>query len=683
MINRVSIRPNQLKKFLFALLILTIGITATAQTKVDSLLSLCEHATEKQKTGYYLELSRNARNDSATSNLYSRKAYALALKNNQIPEQGKAFYYMGETNFYARDYVRSIPFYEKAIPLYAQLNDSLSLTNCYSSIGLCHYYLLQGEKAITQYFKALKYAEHNKEYTAEIYANIALAHQKMKNYVNSIEFYRKALKINLSVKDSTSTAVDYNGIGAIYVNMAKYDSALVNFRIAYRLFTKIKNAGYQAISLFNIASIYPNYPDSLDKAIYYSNQSWLKFKELGWNDYEATIENGLAVIYLQQKKYKEAIEAFNRSLQLADQYKLGLEMKEPNYSGLSQVYEKMGNYKDALKYHILYQQSSDSLEEKEKYEQLINMEKQYETEKSENEIIRLQAKQKLTEIQLHNNKLLKVLGFITASLLLMLAFFMHIKYIEKKRSNKLLEEKNQTIAQSEHTLRLLNAAQNKFFSIIAHDIKNPFHTVLGYSYLLHNDYDRFTDEERQKFAGDIHHSTNNIFRLLQNLLDWSRSRTGTLTVSPTNTELNQLIKNALGILNSLAEQKKIQITHDYSEELKIYADPLMVEVILRNLINNAIKFTPQNGKIKITAQQVQNEVKICITDNGVGISDEDVQNLFRIESKVKRRGTNNEDGSGLGLILCKEFVDKNKGVIWAESTPGKGSCFFVTLPSNN
>ena len=676
------ITPHTKKSF-FTFLISVIGLTALSQNKVDSLLKLCNQVPEKQKTSYYLDLSLNTRKDTAISNSYCRKALALALKYEQIPELGKSFYYFGETNYYVRDYVKAISFYEKAIPYYTHLKDSFFLTNCYSSIGLSHYNMSQGEKAINHYFKALKFAEHNKEYTAEIYANIALAHQKMKNYINSIDFYRKALRINLAISDSTSAAVDYNGLGAIYFNMGKYDSALFNFKKAHLLFTEIKNAGYQAISLYNIASIYPNYPDSLNKAIYYFNQSWLKFKELGWTNYEAEIENGLGAIYSQQGKYKKAIEAYNKSLVLTDKYKLGYELKEPNYRGLSEAYEKLGDYKEALKYHVLYYQSSDSLDEKEKYEQLINMEKQYETEKKENEILKLQAKQKLTEVQLETNKQLKVLGFITATLLLVLAFFMLLKYIDKKRSNKLLEEKNQKIAESEQALRLLNAAQNKFFSIIAHDIKNPFHTVLGYSYLLSNDYDRFTEKELRKFANDIHHSTNNIFKLLQNLLDWSRSQTGNLTVSPTETDLNRLLNNSLGILNALAEQKKIQITHEYPEEIKVYADPLMLEVVLRNLINNAIKFTPQNGEIKITAQQTQNEVKICIADNGVGISDEDVANLFRIDSKVKRRGTNNEDGSGLGLILCKEFVDKNNGVIWAESSPGKGSAFYVTLPSSN
>jgi signal transduction histidine kinase len=202
---------------------------------------------------------------------------------------------------------------------------------------------------------------------------------------------------------------------------------------------------------------------------------------------------------------------------------------------------------------------------------------------------------------------------------------------------------------------------------------------MGYSWLLSKDYERFTEDERRKFAFDIHHSTNNIFRLLQNLLEWSRSQTGRLKFSPMEVEFKRVLENSLSVMRLLAEDKNISLNLNYTEDLKIFADPLMIETVLRNLINNAIKFTPEFGQIEIKARQIGDEVSISVTDSGIGISPEDAQNLFRIDSKVKRKGTNNEDGSGLGLILCKEFVEKNEGVIWVNSTPGEGSSFSFTI----
>jgi signal transduction histidine kinase len=276
---------------------------------------------------------------------------------------------------------------------------------------------------------------------------------------------------------------------------------------------------------------------------------------------------------------------------------------------------------------------------------------------------------------------LKLLGFVTASLLLLFAFFISKKYLEKTRLNQLLEEKNQQIEQSEQELRLMNAAKNKFFSIIAHDLKNPLHTVMGFSYLLSHNYERFSQSERRKFATDIHQSTNNIFRLLENLLEWSKSQTGRLIFTPVETEFSRILENSASVLRPLAEQKKIQMTFSYSDDLKVFADPLMIETVLRNLINNAIKFTPDHGTIGIAAERIENNVRVNVSDTGIGIPETDVQKLFHIDSKVKRKGTNNEDGSGLGLILCKEFVSINNGSLWVESTSAEGSLFSFTIPA--
>ena len=670
-----------LKKLPLLFVSILLALTAASQSSIDSLLRICEQASEKQKPGYYLEISFNTRTDSAKSNSFARKAYQLAVKNNQIKEQAKAFYYTGETYYYSLDYRRAIPRYEKAIPLFKVLKDTLGVFDCYNSIGLCYYYMNQGEKAIAQFIEALKLCENDLENGADVISNIGMVHEKIGNYQEAILNYRKALKINISINDSASIGVGYNGLGEVFSTMNRSDSAIANFSKALHIYKKLKNKGRLAIELNNLALIYKDYPDSLDKALSYFNEAWIGFKESGWQQFETDIKYGIGSVYLKQSKYKEAIKMFEESLLLTDKYLRGLLLKKLNYEGLSEVNKKMGDYKSALKYNILYAQYSDSLLQKDKYERLMNLEKQYETEKKENEIIQLLAKQELTDIQLRKNKQLKLLGFVTALLLLLFVFFVSKKYLDKIKLNQILEEKNLQIEQSEQELRLLNAAKNKFFSIIAHDLKNPFHTVMGYSYLLSKDYDRFTEEERRKFAGDINHSTNNIFRLLQNLLEWSKAQTGRLKYTPIEVEFRRILENSLSVLRSLAEQKKIQLNFSCNDDLVVFADPQMIETVLRNLINNAIKFTPEKGLIEIAAEQIENRVRICVRDSGVGISEEDMQNLFRIDSKVKRKGTNDEDGSGLGLILCKEFVDKNSGMLWVESMPGKGSCFSFTIPA--
>jgi len=668
-----------MKNLLLLILVTIITHSVSAQSQVDSLLRLCDKATEKQKSGLYLEISSFSRNDSAKSNSFTRKAYQLAVRNNQIPEQAKAFYYLGKTSYNSSDFEGAVHLFEKALPLFKLKNDTLNMTDCYKLMGLSYFFTNQGEKAIAQFIEGMKLCENDKRNTAKLISNVAMTHAKMRNTIDAINNYRKALKLNTFIHNLAGIAVNYNGLGDAFNIANRQDSALLNFQKAYTIFKQIKKADNQAITLSNIAGIYLNYPDSLNKSIDYYTQARAIFQKLGWNQYEAEINQGIGIVLYKQGKYSRAIEAYNASLQLNDKYNRGMNIKTTNYKLLSSAYESIGDYKTALNYHKLYTQNSDSLEQNEKYEKLINLEKQYETKKKENEILKLNAKQELTEIQLRKNKQLKQLGYVTALLLLLFVFFMLKKYYDKIKLNHLLEEKNRQIEQSEQELRQLNAAKNKFFSIIAHDLKNPFHTVMGYSYLLSKDYERFSETERRKFAVDIYQSTNNIFRLLQNLLEWSKAQTGRLKYMPTEIEFGRILENSVSVLRALAEQKKIQLILSYRDNLQVFADPLMIETVLRNLINNAIKFTPENGLIEITAEQIENQVRINVIDNGVGISEEDVQNLFQIDSKVKRKGTNDEDGSGLGLILCKEFVDKNNGTLWVESSPGKGSTFSFTI----
>lgn len=670
-----------MKKQLLFFLSCLIILHSSAQNQVDSLLRLCTKSPDIEKAGIYLQLSKITIQDSALSNSYNRKAYQLAVANKQLPEQAKSVYQSGKIHFTARDFTGAIRFYEKAIPLYRQINDTTSMTTCYSYIGISNFNMSKSKEAIASYLEGLKLSKNDPDYSAELLANIGLAQAVMNNSEEAIRYYKRAVELNQSIRDTGSLAIDYDYLGICYSNLKMSDSALANYHKSLYLFKKIGRNDRYAVSLSNIAWVFQNYPDSLNKAIDYFNMAWQEFQKIGWLHYEADIQHGIASVLCIQGKYEEAEVAYKKSIRLAIQYKRELFLKKQIYQGFSELYQKKGDYKLALENHILHSQYNDSIIQKDKLEQIANLEKQYETEKKENEIAHLQAEQEITNLQLAKNKQLKFLGFASAGLLLMLVFFVLSKYFEKKRSNVLLEEKNELIEKSEQELRVLNAAKNKFFSIIAHDIKNPFHTVMGYSFLLSKDYDRFSEEERRKFASDINQSTNKIFRLLQNLLEWSKSQTGRLIYSPIETDFKRILENAVSVLHALAGQKQINLKYTYDTDLIVFADPLMIETVLRNLINNAIKFTPDNGIVEIEAKKEKNTVEVSITDNGIGISEEDLQNLFRIDSKVKRRGTNDEDGSGLGLILCKEFVDKNKGTIWVESEAGKGSSFKFTIPA--
>lgn len=655
-------------------------LSAFAQTKVDSLLRLSEKASDSEKTGIYLQLAKLTVQDSALSNFYNKKAYQLAVANGQLTEQAKSVYLSARICFTAREFTEAILLYKKALPLFAQIQDTTMMTTCYSYIGISNFNMSKSKEAIESYLEGLKLSKNDPDYSAELLANIGLVHDGMDNFDQAIHYFREAAHINQTIRDTGSLAIDYDYLGATYSRLKQPDSALVNYHKALYLFKKIGKEDRYAVSLSNIANAFSHYPDSLNKAISYFNMAWKTFKQLGWVHYEANTEFGIANSLRKLGKSDEAIATFKRSLELTFKYKRELFLKKQIYLGLSEAYQAKGDYKLALENHILYSQYMDSIDQKQKFDQLAMLEKQYETEKKARELQKLQARHDVMDVELRKNKQLKILGFITALLLLLFIFFISKKYLEKIKLTELLEEKNKQIAESENELRQLNATKNKFFSIIAHDLKNPIHTVMGYSELLSLDYDRFSEPERRKFAGDINKSTNNIFRLLENLLEWARSQTGSLKYTPSEVELGRILDSVLSVTNGLAEQKNIQITAHALNGMKVYSDPLMIETVLRNLISNAIKFTPENGTIDITAEQADNQAIIRIHDTGVGISKQDMENLFHLDSKVKRKGTNNEDGSGLGLILCKEFVTINKGRLWVESVPGSGSTFHFTIP---
>lgn len=251
--------------------------------------------------------------------------------------------------------------------------------------------------------------------------------------------------------------------------------------------------------------------------------------------------------------------------------------------------------------------------------------------------------------------------------------------------NKALLELNANLEKKveERTKQLqeLNATKDKFFSIIAHDLKNPFNTLLGFSELLTTNITRYSEKEIKEFIDIIYQTSKNGFALLENLLQWSRSQTGKINFSPTDIDLKNVVENNVFMLDSIAKKKDITLKSTLSEDIQAVADENMVNTILRNIISNAIKFTKNGGEVVVSANvEKAKMITLSITDNGVGIKQNDIEKLFKIDANHSTVGTENEMGTGLGLILCKEFVKKHNGQIWVESEVNKGTTFSFTLP---
>lgn len=219
-----------------------------------------------------------------------------------------------------------------------------------------------------------------------------------------------------------------------------------------------------------------------------------------------------------------------------------------------------------------------------------------------------------------------------------------------------------------------------FFSIIAHDLKSPFNGILGFSEMLKNEARDLDIGSIVDYAELINSSAQHAFELLENLLEWARIQQGSIPFEPKTLLLNTLINSEIEDSKYNAYQKNIALVNGINENVILFADGNMISTVLRNLISNAIKFTPKNGKVKIEVQKMDGQVEISVADTGIGLSRETRDKLFKIETSFTTRGTENEKGTGLGLLLCKEFVEKHGGVIWVESDLGKGSRFILSLP---
>jgi two-component system sensor histidine kinase/response regulator len=243
------------------------------------------------------------------------------------------------------------------------------------------------------------------------------------------------------------------------------------------------------------------------------------------------------------------------------------------------------------------------------------------------------------------------------------------------------KQSEQIIKNNEIRLKELNATKDRFFSIIGHDLKSPFNNVIGFSDLILDQIQSGDYERVGKYAAIIQDSSERAMNLLKNLLEWSQAQTGKIKFNPQCIELVSVINEVLELSNDTAHQKSITILKKLPQNIPLVADKAMTHTILRNLITNALKFTNSGGELTISTEQIEKQLIVSVADNGIGMIQEDIDKLFQIDYCYSKEGTNKESGTGLGLLLCKEFIEMHKGKIWIESEIGKGSTFKFSIPN--
>ncbi len=580
--------------------------------------------------------------------------------------------------------------------------DSLLIPMGYYILARAEYYF--GNFQLAYHNSTLSLPVASMDIDDQLKVNIISNHSSI---LMSLNEYDAALKINhtylstLSDKDKLFRMQFLTTLGTIYSYQNKLDIAILNWKQALRIADSIDNKSYITHLCNNIASNYIQLSVQDSSLVYLAKAS----------DNLESSEQYIIASYLHYTKAEYHYKFNNFQLALAEVSKSISLQKGINdlftadaYELKSTILRAMGDYKNSdlamQQYISIYKTHHDNeINIKERKNQLS-----FELNKSRTDIDILH---KQLHFQRRTFYFISIFGILMSialaiSLILNRRRTKRIKeytditksqQLELKEINREMEESrgkiihdanklmhlNQKLLDSEEKLQQLNVTKDKFFSIIAHDLKNPFASMKNLSDMLHDNYSMLDEDDKQELIASMKITAQRIFDLLENLLTWSRSQRGSIQFNPDIVTPLFVVQNNFDLLAENATNKSIQLINEIPEGMELVADSNLLSTIIRNLTSNAIKFTPNGGSIYVGAEDKGDFTEFYVKDTGVGMSPEDIQKLFRIDISHTTIGTGQEKGTGLGLILCKEFVEKHGGRIWVESELAKGTTFKFTI----
>jgi signal transduction histidine kinase len=491
--------------------------------------------------------------------------------------------------------------------------------------------------------------------------------------------YSKLLQLSIATHQKKRQADARFYLGVLFTKKGQYDSAFANFKDALKIQRESHNKVDELNTLNEVGDlcmITKDYTRALNnyKAALEVSQA------IQDDDAIARSFNNIGKLYYTQKNYERAVAnlelAFPKAQQAQD-----LAQMEISTTYLSWSYKELSDFKKSLQYREQHLEIRNMIQRERDERKLIEMENNSVIDQKETEIDKLDAKRVAHEKQLAEEKRTRYFLFALIALAIVIAILGFYLYRSKRKSNLILQLANDKITNQNIELQQLNATKDKFFSIISHDLKGPLNSLTSFSGLLINYFDSLSKEEIQTLAKDLDKSLKNLFALLENLLEWSRSQTGAIEFKAEAFDLTEVITQNVDLLTAQAGTKEIKLLYSEAQPITVRAHKNSVNTVIRNLISNAIKFTPKGGTITVTAKPSNEETLISIADTGVGMSAEVINKLFRIDTKHSTKGTADEKGTGLGLVLCKDFIEKNNGSIGVHSEENKGSTFFFTLPT--
>ncbi len=667
------------------------------QTQIDSLKQINRNVSILETTidnnNQIASLFNEINTDSTV--FYSRQSLILAGEKGYPKGKADAHLMLARALIEKGMFPQAIENYNNALAYFEKINDKEKILNVYRGIAYAFSYGASQIECLEYSLKALAVAEElNDSATLPvIYNNLATTYKKLDDYKSALYYFERTLDEDLKANDSLNMAISYSNIGVLKTDNQKYEEAAKDYHQLKLLLPNLKNDYLRAYFYLSLAGYYTATEQFYSAQICITKADKL-CKEYDFQHIKARVYRRSGELLFAQKIYSKSIEAFNKCLELSQQ--IGIVEEFPRiYSFKAQAYSELGNYKAAFQAQQNENKFRESAQNKKVAFALAEFENQQKTkivlEKQalEQKLLAKQAENETIQLRLELRITLITICLLLLSVIIFFYFFLklrknknvlHSQHQLINKQKELLEENFSKLQLSEKSLQKINAAKDKLFSIIAHDLRSPFNAILGFSNELSDSFELYSDEEKKEMISLISNSSESTLFLLENLLNWARAQGESIEITKRNYPLKKLLNESISPFMGSAQQKKLSVVVNTSENVLIYSDKETIKVVISNLFNNAIKFSNIAGEILISGNQKDNCVEICIQDSGIGMTKEIRDNLFIAGNKTQRQGTSNEKGTGLGLALCHEFVQLNNGKIWVKSEDGKGCCFFISLP---
>lgn len=538
-----------------------------------------------------------------------------------------------------------------------------------TQIGIAHRFMGNLERALEYLFKSAEEANEKERFKlelAEIYAEISTCYTQNGDSENALFYGSKSITILRGSGRRKTLALSLLNYGYDYYLIGNYDSALAYYNESEPMFETFKMVIGIAYAKGNKALVFWKQGDT-EKAKAGLFEAIEMLKKIGDDFGMADYYNNLGSIYLEENQEDEAIKYTLMGLELAKRAELKEQVRDASYL-LYQLHLKRGNLAEAIKYQTQYYTYKDSIQNLETTQRLGDMRTEYEVGRKQTEVdLLLQQKR--------SNRIVMIIGAFLLVAFICLVIIVYSYFKSKKRLSEQLEKQKDDLV-------VLNHTKDKFFSIISHDLRNPVNTLNGLVTVSQLYLKDGKGEQVKGMVDQMSSSVDRLTKLLDTLLNWALQQRGHFPYVPERLDLGEMVKDVIDMFRDTAASKSIELEFESDDAFHLNVDKNTTSTILRNLVNNAIKFTNTGGHVKIaaSADSAKGYCTITVTDNGVGIPKEKLDVLFSLNEKLSTKGTQGETGLGLGLQLVCEFVSLNKGEIKAESEEGKGTTFTIQLP---